>query len=155
MSNTCAFKYTNYLVTWSLFLSFSYMVKNSFKPQRYKFTQGKTWDGWALISIKTPFKNMRASVLCFAFLTSNQIPFALCTCPLSPECVFRAVQTCHNEDTVKCFTQGEISFFFVKSFAFLLLPVMADSGLIKTPSYLFVCFSPMSAFPGKQATTHV
>lgn len=47
------------------------------------------------------------------------------------------------------FHTGWNQLFFAKSFAFLLLPVTADSGLIRTLSYLFVCFSPMSAFPGK------
>lgn len=94
---------------------------------------------------KPPFKNMRASVLCFAFFTSNQIPFALGTCPLSPECAFRAAQTCHNEDTVRSFTQSETSF-LVKLFAFLLLSLKAELGLIKSLSYLFVCFSPCRLF---------
>lgn len=80
-----------------------------------------------------PSKNMRASVLCFAFFTSNQIPFALGSCPLSPECAFRAAQTCHNEDTVRSFTQesnqplGRII-------------CISESGLIESLSYLFVCF---------------
>lgn len=43
----------------------------------------------------------------------------------------------------------------VESFAFLIWPVTAESGLIGTPSYLVVCFAPTSAFPGKQATRHV
>lgn len=43
----------------------------------------------------------------------------------------------------------------VESFAFLIWPVTAESGLIETPSYLAVCVAPTSAFPGKQATTHV
>lgn len=53
------------------------------------------------------------------------------------------------------FTHAAKSAPSVESFAFLMLPVMAESGLIERLSYLFVCFSPTLAFPGKQASTHV
>lgn len=98
---------------------------------------------------------MRASALCAAFFTSNQIPFAACAGVLSPQYVFRAAQTCHNEDSGMAFARGAKSDPSVKSFAFLILPVTAESGLIETPSYLIVCFAPTSAFPEKQATTPV
>ena len=53
------------------------------------------------------------------------------------------------------FTHAAKSAPSLESFAFLMPPVVAESGLILSPSYLFVCFPPMSAFPGKQASTHV
>lgn len=86
----------------------------------WKSAGGKACEGCALISSHPPppFKNIRASALCFAFFASNQIPFAPCTCPLSAECASRAAQTCHNEDTVRSCTQSETSV-SVKSFAFL------------------------------------
>ena len=110
----------------SLSVNFSRVFKILFKLQKCKFTRGKTREGCALISKPSPSKNMRASALCFAFFSSNQIPFALCTCPLSPECAFRAAQTCHDEDTqrgvshrVKPASQNHLHFCFF-------LPLMAE-----------------------------
>lgn len=74
---------------------------------------------------QTPlFKNIQASALCFTFFASNQIPPALCTCPLSPECAFGATQTCQHEDTVRSFTQSRTSI-LATSFTFLLAPLTA------------------------------
>lgn len=87
------------------------------------------------------FKNIRVSAFCFAFFTSNQIPFAPCTCPLSPECAFRAAQTCHSEDTERRFTQRESSFSVRIIYISVFCLLVAEHELIKNLSYLLVCFS--------------
>lgn len=48
--------------------------------------RGKHGTWAALISTKPSLKNMRASALCAAFFTSNQIPLAACAGALSPVC---------------------------------------------------------------------
>lgn len=59
----------------NLSVTFSYVVKIHFKLQKCKFTQGKTWDGCALISISPPSKTC---VHPFSALhSSHQIKFLL------------------------------------------------------------------------------
>lgn len=91
------FKLNQWFNSINLSINISYIVKSVFKLQRIYTRENKG----RLCSYQQlpPFKNIRASALCFAFFASNQIPFVLCTCPLSPECAFWAAQTCHNEDT--------------------------------------------------------
>lgn len=129
----------------------SCMFKIDFKLQKCKFTQGKTRNDCALIS------NRPSSKTCVhplsALHSSHQIKFLLCSALVLylQNVLLEQHKQCHNED-MRSFTQSKTSF-LVKSFAFLLLPLMAE--LINSLSYLFVCFSPMKTFPGKQATTHV
>lgn len=66
------------------------------------------------------------SLLCILHIKSNS--FCALHFSLSPECAFREAQTCHNEDTVKCFTHTECSS-LVKSFAILFFASWLSLGL--------------------------
>lgn len=65
---------------------------------------------------------MGASALCSAFFTSNRIPLAACAGALSPRCVFRAAQTCHDEDSAMATARRAASAPAVESFASLIWP---------------------------------
>lgn len=108
------------------------------------FTHWKTLEGLALISVSPPspplpnsFKNIQASALSFAFFASNQIPFVLCTCPLSLKCVFGVTK---KKKHVTMRTLREVSHRWkpatLKSFAFL--PEPLAPGLIKS-MFLSLC----------------
>lgn len=116
----------------------------------HKGKQGKV----VPLSPTTPLSKTYVHPLC-ALHSSHQIKFLLCSAlVLYLQNVLLEQHKHVTLRTLRGFTQTETSF-LLQSFAFLLLPLMLVLGLIKRLSYLLVCFSPMKAFPGKQATTHV
>lgn len=125
----------------NLSITISYMVKSALNCRNenlHKGKQGKV----VFLSAPTPLSKTYVHPLC-ALHSSHQIKFLLCSAlVLYLQNVLLEQHKHVTMRTLKSFTQTETSF-LVKSFAFLLLPLMPVLGLIKRLSYLLVCFSPM------------
>lgn len=125
------------------------------KLQRREFTPGKTWDMGrsyqheALLEKHARIRSLRR-ILHIKSNSSGGLRWCFISSVFLEPHKHVTMRT-----SVMAFARGAKSPPVVESFAFLILPVTAESALIETPSYLIVCFAPTSAFPGKQATTHV